>query len=235
MATVVTADHYLAGMVGLGLLRTWYLDGDVNAERMRELTETLQRSDEFPFSMVLDPTERDLQAGYEEWAPSYDGPNPMIETEERVAHPILRALAEPGRCALDAACGTGRQASLLHSLGCTTVGVDRSEAMIAVAREKLPEVRFEIGDVEHVPFDDESFDGAFLVTTLGEIPDQGAAVAELARVIKPGGRLVVGELMGDRHWVPPGAIEQHGEAAGLILERRIGSWVGIFSLLRKPD
>ena len=31
MATVVTADHYLAGMVGLGLLRTWYLDGDVNA------------------------------------------------------------------------------------------------------------------------------------------------------------------------------------------------------------
>ncbi len=73
------------------------------------------------------------------------------------------------------------------------------------------------------------------MTTLGEIPDQGAAVAELARVIKPGGRLVVGELMGDPHWVSPGAIEQHGEAAGLILERRIGSWVGSFSLLRKPD
>ena len=66
MGTVVTADHYLAGIVGLGLLRTWYLDGNVNAERMRELTETLQRSDEFPFSMVLDPTERDLRAGYEE-------------------------------------------------------------------------------------------------------------------------------------------------------------------------
>ena len=160
-------------------------------ERMRELTVTLQRSDEFPFSMVLDPTERDLQTGDEEWAPSYDGPNPMIETEERVAHPILRELAEPGRRALDAACGTGRQASLLHSLGCTTVGVDRSEAMIAVAREKLPEVRFEIGDVEHVPFDDESFDLAVVSLALCHLSDPGDAVTELARVLRPGGTLVI--------------------------------------------
>lgn len=191
MGTVVTADHYLAGMIGLGLLRTWYLDGDVNAERMRELTETLLRSGEFPFSMVLDPTERDLQAGYEEWAPSYDGPNPMIETEERVAHPILRDLAGPGLDALDAACGTGRQASLLHSLGCTTVGVDRSEAMITVAREKLPDVRFEIGDVEHLPFGDESFDLAVVSLALCHLSDPGDAVIELARVLRSGGRLVI--------------------------------------------
>jgi ubiquinone/menaquinone biosynthesis C-methylase UbiE len=98
----------------------------------------------------------------------------------------------------------------------------------------LTNLRPSQGDGRDLPFGDESFDGAFLVTTLGEIPDQGAAVAELARVIKPGGRLVVGELMGDPHWVSPGAIEQHGESAGLILERRIGSWVGSFSLLRKP-
>ena len=91
------------------------------------------------------------------------------------------------------------------------------------------------GDGRNLPFGDDSFDGAFLVTTLGEIPDQAAAVAELARVVRPGGRLVVGELMGDPHWVSPAAIEQHGGAAGLILERRIGSWVGSFSLLRKPD
>ncbi|HUV18610.1 MAG TPA: class I SAM-dependent methyltransferase [Ilumatobacteraceae bacterium] len=108
-------------------------------ERMRELTVTLQRSDEFPFSMVLDPTERDLQTGDEEWAPSYDGPNPMIETEERVAHPILRELAEPGRRALDAACGTGRQASL----------------------------------------------------ALCHLSDPGDAVTELARVLRPGGTLVI--------------------------------------------
>jgi len=191
MGTVVTADHYLAGMIGLGLLRNWYLDADVNAERMRELAETMQRSDEFPFSMVLDPAERDLHAGYEEWAPSYDGPNPMIETEERVSHPILRDLASPGLDALDAACGTGRQAELLHSLGCSTVGVDRSEAMLDVARGKLPEVRFEIGDVEHVPFGDEAFDLAVVSLALCHLTDPSDAVIELARVLRPGGTLVI--------------------------------------------
>jgi ubiquinone/menaquinone biosynthesis C-methylase UbiE len=187
----VTADQYLAGMIGLGLLRNWYVDADVNAERMRELAETLQRSDEFPYSMVLDPTERDLHAGYQEWAPSYDGPNPMIETEERVAHPILRELAAPGLDALDAACGTGRQAALLHFLGCNTVGVDQSESMIAVAREKLPGVRFELGDVERLAFDDERFDLAIVSLALCHLPDPGDAVGELARVLRPGGSLVI--------------------------------------------
>lgn len=191
MGNVVTADQYLAGMIGLGLLRTWYVDADVNLQRMAELAETLQRSDEFPYSMVLDPIERDLHSGYEEWAPSYDGPNPMIETEQRVAHPILRDRARPGMVALDAACGTGRQAALLHDAGCSTVGVDRSEAMVAVAREKLPEVRFEVGDLEHLPFGDDEFDLAVVSLALCHLTDPGDAVAELARVLRPGGTLVI--------------------------------------------
>lgn len=187
----VTADHYLAGIIGLGLLRNWYVDADANLTRMAELAETLAQRDEFPYSLVLDPTERDLHAGYEEWSGIYDGPNPMIETEERVSHPILRDLGGPGVVALDAACGTGRQAAFLHQLGCSVVGLDQSEPMLAIAREKLPDARFEVGDVEHLPFDDGSFDLAVVSLALCHLTDPSDGVGELARVLRPGGTLVV--------------------------------------------
>ncbi len=187
----ITADQYLAGMIGLGLLRTWYLDAEVNEARMAELADTLRRRDEFPYSLVLDPAEQDLDAGYEEWAPTYDGPNPMIQTEERVAHPILRDLVAPGMRVLDAACGTGRQSGFLHDLGCSVVGVDQSEAMLDVARQKLPGARFEVGDLEHLPFNDAAFDLAVVSLALCHLADPGEAVSELARVLRPGGVLVV--------------------------------------------
>jgi ubiquinone/menaquinone biosynthesis C-methylase UbiE len=113
------------------------------------------------------------------------------ETEERVAHPILCDLARPGMSALDAACGTGRQAGVLHELGCSTVGVDQSESMLAIACEKLPDVRFEVGDVEHLPFDDDQFDLAVVSLALCHLADPGDAVVELARVLRPGGVLVI--------------------------------------------
>jgi ubiquinone/menaquinone biosynthesis C-methylase UbiE len=187
----VTADQYIAGVIGLGLLRQWYLDGDANAERMVELADTMDRSEEFPYSLVLDPSERDLDGGYGEWAGIYDGPNPMIETEERVAHPIIRDLASPGMTALDAGCGTGRQAALLSELGCTTVGVDRSKAMLEVARAKLPSVQFDVGDVEQLPYDDDRFDLAVVSLALCHLTDPGDAIVELARVLRSGGALVV--------------------------------------------
>ena len=59
------------------------------------------------------------------------------------------------------------------------------------------------GDAQELPYPDASFDATHLITVLGEIPDQDAALRELARVLKPGGRLVVGELFGDPHWVSP--------------------------------
>jgi ubiquinone/menaquinone biosynthesis C-methylase UbiE len=85
------------------------------------------------------------------------------------------------------------------------------------------------GDARSLPYPDGSFDRAFLVTVLGEIPDQQAALSELRRVLKPGGRLVVGELFGDPHWVSPGALRQRAEEAGLRFERMIGRFPGGFS------
>ncbi|HVE68520.1 MAG TPA: methyltransferase domain-containing protein, partial [Solirubrobacteraceae bacterium] len=69
------------------------------------------------------------------------------------------------------------------------------------------------GDAQALPYADERFDGAYLATVLGEIPDPAAAMRELARVVRPGGRIVVGELFGDPHMVTEGAVRRHAEAA----------------------
>ena len=192
----VTLNHYVAGIVGLGLIRHWYVDGEANETRLAELAELLSRGKEFPYSLELSPSERSVEAGYEEWAATYDGPNPMISLEESAVVPILRRLCEPdpGQSrvrALDAACGTGRHARLLDSLGCDTVGVDQSEAMLAVARNNVPTATFHCGDVEHLEFDDHSFDLAVISLALCHLPDPADAVTELARVLAPGGTLVI--------------------------------------------
>jgi len=88
------------------------------------------------------------------------------------------------------------------------------------------------GDARSLPYPDASFDAAYLVTVLGEIPDQEAALRELRRVLKPGGRLVVGELALDPHVVLPAALERRAAAAGLALEHRDGTALGYFGRLR---
>ena len=88
------------------------------------------------------------------------------------------------------------------------------------------------GDARALPYPDDVFDGAYLVAVLGEVPDQEAALRELARVVRPGGRVVVGEVIGDPHWVSPAALERRARAAGLRLERRVGSPFGYFAVLR---
>lgn len=90
------------------------------------------------------------------------------------------------------------------------------------------------GDARSLPYPDGSFDAAYLVAVLGEVPDQQAAMDELARVLRPGGRLVVGELFGDPHWISPAALRRRGESAGLEFERRLGRLLGHYSVFVKP-
>ena len=84
-------------------------------------------------------------------------------------------------------------------------------------------------DATSMPYEDASFDAAYLVTVLGEIPDQDAAIRELARVLKPGGRLVVGELVGDPHYVRLAPMRLRATGAGLAYERRAGNALGYFA------
>jgi ubiquinone/menaquinone biosynthesis C-methylase UbiE len=89
------------------------------------------------------------------------------------------------------------------------------------------------GDAQALPYEADSFDGAVLVAVLGEIPDQNAALAEVERVLKPGGRLVVGELFGDPHMVTSGKLRERAGRAGLRFERRIGNPLAFFERFRK--
>jgi ubiquinone/menaquinone biosynthesis C-methylase UbiE len=89
-------------------------------------------------------------------------------------------------------------------------------------------------DAQRLPYPDATFDAVVLVTTLGEIPDQDAAMREFARVLKPGGRLVNGELFGDPHWVAPGAAERRAADAGLVAARRVGPAAGYFARYERP-
>jgi ubiquinone/menaquinone biosynthesis C-methylase UbiE len=87
------------------------------------------------------------------------------------------------------------------------------------------------GDATSLPHADGFLDAVVLTCVLGEIPDQDAAMAEIARVLRPGGRLVVGELFGDPHYTSPGALQRRAEAAGLWLEHRSGPAFGYFARL----
>jgi SAM-dependent methyltransferase len=89
-------------------------------------------------------------------------------------------------------------------------------------------------DATAMPYEDDSFDAAFLVTVLGEIPDQEAALRELARVLRPAGRLVVGEVVGDPHYVRLGPMRLRAGGAGLVYERRAGRAPGYFARFTKP-
>lgn len=89
------------------------------------------------------------------------------------------------------------------------------------------------GDARHLPYDDGRFDGAFLITVLGEIPDRPAALRELARVLRPGGRLVVGEIVLDPHWVSPGTLQREATDAGFEFEHRSGSPLGYFARFKR--
>jgi ubiquinone/menaquinone biosynthesis C-methylase UbiE len=70
---------------------------------------------------------------------------------------------------------------------------------------------------------------------LGEFPDQAAALRELRRVVKPSGRIVVGELFGDPHMVTFRALSDRAAAAGLEVDRKLGGRLWHFTRLRRSN
>ena len=79
-----------------------------------------------------------------------------------------------------------------------------------------------IGDVHHLPYPSASFDGAYLIDALGEMPNPSAVLHELRRVLKPGGRLVIGEHVVDPDFVSLGRLKNLTRDAGFTFERRTG-------------
>jgi ubiquinone/menaquinone biosynthesis C-methylase UbiE len=167
-----------------------------------------------------------------------EAPHPFI-TRSRLGD-ILEA--RPGERLLEVGPGTGyytlevaeglRQDGRLDILDLQQEMLDHT--MGRAEERGLANIDPKYGDATALPYDDESFDAAYLVTVLGEVPDQDAALRELARVLKPGGRLVVGELLGDPHYVPLRALRLRAAAVGLGFDRRLGSALGYFALFSKP-
>jgi len=87
------------------------------------------------------------------------------------------------------------------------------------------------GDATALPYEDDSVDAVVLIAVLGEIPDPLAALREIARVLKPTGRLVVGELFGDPHFTTQSALKREAAEAGLAWQERSGNWFGYFARL----
>jgi ubiquinone/menaquinone biosynthesis C-methylase UbiE len=80
-----------------------------------------------------------------------------------------------------------------------------------------------LGSGNALPYPDRTFDGAYLIGVLGEIPDRPAALRELRRVLKPEGRLVIGEVFFDSDFVAMGALAKLARTAGFVLDRTLGS------------
>ena len=131
-----------------------------------------------------------------------EAPHPLI-TRAR-----LREILEPqpGQRVLEIGPGTGYYtldlAAWVGEEGAIEI-FDIQQEMLdhtirTAAERSLLNVNPTRGDAQELGWDDDTFDAAILITVLGEIPDQDAALREVARVLKPEGRLVVGELFGDR-------------------------------------
>jgi demethylmenaquinone methyltransferase/2-methoxy-6-polyprenyl-1,4-benzoquinol methylase len=100
----------------------------------------------------------------------------------------------PGSRALDVATGTGDLAIELASRGAEVVGSDFSEGMLDVARRKAPSLTWEQGNALALPYDDASFDAATVGFGARNFSDLPQGLREMARVVRPGGRVVVLEI-----------------------------------------
>jgi SAM-dependent methyltransferase len=106
------------------------------------------------------------------------------------------------------------------------------ELMRRAAASNLTNIVPAQGDAQELPYADGSFDAAFLVATLGEIPDKDRALHELRRVLKPGGRLVVGEGQPDPHMVSRDDLLIRAHKAGLLFEEQVGGALGYLAAFR---
>ncbi len=140
------------------------------------------------------------QEAFERWAPTYDvDPNPHAALEyEAVLEAVSPTEADE---ILDAACGTGRYAKAFRAVGAEVVGVDFSNAMLTVARQKVPEVDFVEADIaKPLPFSDARFTKINCAQALKHLKNLEPVMAEFARLLKPGGLFVFSVTHPDMDW-----------------------------------
>jgi ubiquinone/menaquinone biosynthesis C-methylase UbiE len=122
-------------------------------------------------------------------------PGSTARRQRRLAELVLAAISPaPGQVLLDVGCGKGGMANLIGRLapGARVMGVNIDRHQLAIARRRrVPGVGFATGDAERLPFATAAFDTVYAVEVLSHIGDKKAFFGELARVLRPGGRLVL--------------------------------------------
>jgi SAM-dependent methyltransferase len=184
---------YLLGLEGIALLRAF--SGEYDHDFTRARFEDVRKLLDLELGEGVKARPITTREGYALWAPFYDEPgNQLLEIEQPIVCEILDGL--PVGTALDAACGTGRHTEYLASLGHGVIGVDSSPEMLARAREKVPQGVFHKAELHDLPLDDGSVDLVVCAIALSHVPELEPVLAELVRVLRPGGHLVISDSRG---------------------------------------
>jgi ubiquinone/menaquinone biosynthesis C-methylase UbiE len=133
-------------------------------------------------------------------APQWDNLRKGFFSEAVREKAFAVAGVEPGRLAADIGAGVGFVTEGLLTRGLHIIAVDRSEAMLAEMKNRFGEggaVEYRIGEAESLPLEDSSVDYVFANMVLHHVDSPPAAIREMARILKPGGKLVITDL--DRH------------------------------------
>lgn len=152
----------------------------------------------------LNKEPHEVAAMFDAVAKKYDFTNDVLSLgQTRVWRKAVVAAVAPltGEDILDLAAGTGTSTQPFYLAGANPTACDFSSGMLEVGREQYPHLNFVQGDAMKLPFADNSFDAATISFGLRNVQDPTKALAEMARVTRPGGRLVVCEFSHPT-WVP---------------------------------
>ena len=185
--------HYVLGMAGIGVIRNWLVGDDSAKTAFDQLAALTRRfSEDRSLQFQLDISDLGVTDGYRMWADTYDDlRNPLINIERPAIEPLLARI--PAGRALDAACGTGRYARYMLARGHAVTAVDLTPGMLERARGAAPEASYSAGRLEALPFKSESFDLVMCGLALTHLPTIASAIAELARVLKRGGKMIISD------------------------------------------
>ena len=137
-----------------------------------------------------------VRSMFDRISPVYDAMNRTMTMglDQRWRRATVAAVVQPGDRVLDACCGTGDLAVASLQAGATVTGLDFSERMLERARRKSDEIDWVQGDAEKLPFEDASFDAATVGFGVRNLADLERGLAELRRVLRPGGRVAILEI-----------------------------------------
>jgi len=190
---------YLVGLEGVALMQAFAgeHDRDFTHARLAEVRRLLDSPETWAdtWGDGVDVGPLATPDAYDGWSARYDDPdNGYFAMDETELLPMLDRL--PAGVAVDAACGTGRYAAHLAARRHEVHGFDTSPGRLALARQKMPDGHFGLADMAAMPMADGSADVVVNTLAMTHVEDLGPVFAEAARLLRPGGHLVVSDVRG---------------------------------------